>query len=76
MAYGAPTTILVPALFIDTLSPYYIINFDETQTSSPESIANIAVDTVFAEELEVSVGDIVEVDWFVNEDDGHDIELE
>ena len=34
------------------------------------AIANIAVDTVFAEELEVSVGDIVEVDWFVNEDDG------
>ncbi|NCG42261.1 MAG: hypothetical protein GWO84_01815 [Euryarchaeota archaeon] len=41
------------------------INFDETQ---PSSQAYIAVDTVFAEELEVDVGDLVEVDWFVNED--------
>jgi putative ABC transport system permease protein len=46
------------------------INFNETQTSGQESIAYIAVDTVFADELEVVVGDIVEVDWFVNEDDG------
>ena len=41
------------------------INFDETQ---PSSQAYIAVDTVFAEELEVNVGDLVEVDWFVSED--------
>ena len=31
------------------------INFDESQTTSQESIANIAVDTVFAEELELSL---------------------
>ena len=42
------------------------LNVDTNQTS----IVNIAVDTVFAEDLDVSVGDIVEVDWFVNEDDG------
>ena len=44
------------------------LNFDEGQNLSQQSIAFIAVDTVFAEELEVDVGDLVEVDWFVSED--------
>lgn len=49
------------------------VNLLATSTQSEQplqqpSYLKIAVDSVFAEELEVAAGDLVEVDWFITED--------